>query len=516
MELLFHMTFAIGGLVTGLLLHVVWHKIVQNNGLDTAASIIQTAKQEAEILLKETDLATHNQIVQEKDALEKEIAAAKKDLRESEQRISRRDENLNFRVLQLEKRDQQLRHLKEQLDIAKERVQKRLADLEEAIQSQTQLLQEISGFTKEQAVAMLVKNVEEEVATETARLIEKSMTSARTEASKKAREILALAIQRCAVEHVVENVVCSLEIPGEEMKGRIIGREGRNIRTFQKMTGVDLIIDETPGIITISGFDPIRREIARRAMEKLIADGRIHPARIEEIVELTRQEMDEIILETGRQAAVKENISNLHPRILPLLGKLRFHSVMGQNLLDHTLEIVHLASLLAAEIGLDITLTKRCALLHDIGRSLDHNHEGSHAAAGAEIANKCEEPLELVNAIAAHHEEVPAQSLYAIVLQIAHKIALDRPGTRKEGWDRYLKRLERMEDLALSFPGVEKAYALQAGREIRCVVNCSEVDDSKAVRICRGIAKRIGQESNFPGEVKVVIVRETRIIEYAR
>jgi ribonuclease Y len=497
-------------------MYLAWSRLMHKAGRNTATAIIENAKKEAEMLLKESDLATRDQILREKISLEKEIATARKELLEIEQRLNHKDETLSVRTQQLEKREQQLQYMKEQLDTNKNRLRKRTSELEEAIQSQIQLLQKISGFTKEQAREMLLQKMEEEVEGDASRLTEKIMSAARAEANRKARDILALAIQRCAVDHISDTVVSTIDLPHDDMKGRIIGREGRNIRTFEKATGVDVIIDDTPGIAVVSGFDPIRREIARRAMEKLIIDGRIHPSRIEDVVEATKKEMEDVIMETGKQFAYELNIHNLHMREIQLVGKLNFQSAMGQNLLQHTSEIVHLSSLLAGELGLDITLAKRCAFLHDIGRAVDHNYEGSHAAVGADIAQKCQEPAEVVNAIAAHHEELPARSLYAILLQIAHKIVLERPGSRKEHWERYLKRLERLENVALSFAGIQKAYAIQAGREIRCIVHADKVDDAKAVKLCRNIAKKIGQESSFPGEIKVVIVRETRITEYAK
>lgn len=510
------MTIAAIGFCIGFPIHWLYKKIQDEKHGTTVTAIRENARKQAEQILKDAEITTRTMALQQKEALEQELAQARKELREVEKRLNCKEENLNHRLRQLEKREARVQEMEQEIAKNEKNIQADTAELEKTLQAELKALQEISGYTKEQAQEMLLARLQEEAEQEAAELIQAIMTRAKAEAEEKACQILAMAIQRCAVEHTANSVVATVDLPNDHMKGRIIGREGRNIRTFEKVSGVDVIVDDTPGVVVVSGFDPIRREIARRSMEKLILDGRIHPARIEEVIEETQKEMERLLDETGKQAAYDLNILDVPPREISLIGKLKFQSVMGQNLLHHTMEIAYLVSVMAGELHLDIALAKRCALLHDIGRAVDHTYEGSHALIGAEIAKRCEEGEEVVNAIAAHHEEVPADSLYAVLLQTAHKISLERPGALKEHWDRHLKRLERLENIALSFKGVESAYAILAGREVRCIVNASEVNDFKAIHLCRNIAKKIKEEFVYSGEIKVVVVRETRIIEYAK
>jgi ribonuclease Y len=515
-DFLINMAVAMAGLLLGFILRLIWSKFSEGSAGKDAAAIMENARKEAERIMKEAELTARDEAFRQKESCENEIASSRKELRNIEKRLIAREETVNERANQVEKKDSQLSELKEKLEQEHRELQHRSSELEELVRVEQRTLHEISGLTKQQATEALLAKMEEELEEDTVRLIEKSLSKAKAEAAQKARDILAMAVQRCAVEHTADNVVSTIDIPSDEMKGRIIGREGRNIRTFEKATGIDVIVDDTPGVIVVSGFNVMRREIARRAMEKLILDGRIHPARIEEVVEATKKEMQDIIIEAGKQAAYEANVHNLHPIELELLGKMRFQMAMGQNLIQHTLEVVQLVTIMASELNLDAQLARRCALLHDMGRASDENTESNHAEAGASIAKRCKEPLEVVNAIAAHHEGVPARSLYAILLQIAHSISLDRPGSRKPFLERHLKRLQRMEDLALSFPGVETVYAIQAGREIRCIVNAKEIDDKKAMSLCRSVARKIEEELTYPGEIKITVVRETRIIEYAK
>jgi len=513
---LIHLAIGMAGLILGFVLRVLWSRIMERNAKHDAATIIEEAQKEAEQLLKECELAARDEIFKKKEAFEAEMSAVRKELRVVEKRLMQKEETLNERAVQLEKRDQQLTQLKEHLEQESKQVQDRSHEIETIIEQEQRTLHEISGLSKEQATEILLKKLEEQMESDVAHLIEKTMARARMDAARKARDILALAVQRCAVEHTADNVVSTIDIPNDEMKGRIIGREGRNIRVFEKNTGIDVIVDDTPGVVVVSGFNAVRREIARKSMEKLILDGRIHPGRIEEVVESTKKEMAAIIMETGNQAAYDAGVTHLQTVEIELVGKMKFHLVSGQNLLQHTMEVVQLTAIMAGELNLDISLARRCALLHDIGRVSDETQEGNHAQVGADIAKRCKEHADVVNAVAAHHENVPARSLYAVLLQIAHTICLDRPGARKIALDRHLKRLQRLEDIALSFQGVDFAYAIQSGREVRCIVNATQLDDNKAILLARKIAQKIEEEMTYPGEIKVTVVRETRIIEYAK
>lgn len=507
---------AMSGLLLGFTLRLVWNKVAQGTARNDASMIITEARQNAERILKDAELKAREEGFQQKEVFENEVAAIRKELRNAEKRLIQREETLNERATHLENRESQLNQNKENVQRDEKKLQKRAQELETLIESEQKTLHTLSGLTKEEATQMLLRKLEEQLEENVVGLIEKSMAKARSEATKKGRDILAMALQRCAVDFTADNVVSTIDIPSDEMKGRIIGREGRNIRAFEKATGIDVIVDDTPGVVVVSGFNAIRREIARRAMEKLILDGRIHPARIEEVVEQTKHEMEGIIEETGKQFAYDANVQNLHAMEIELLGKMKYHTLLGQNLLQHTMEVVQLAELMAGELNMDVQLARRCGLLHDIGRVADENQEGNHAQVGADIAKRCKEPMEVVNAIAAHHEDVPARSLYAILLQIAHSISAERPGARKPSLERHIKRLQRLEDLALSFDGVETAYAIQSGREIRCIVNADTIDDNKALILCRQIVRKIEEEMVYPGEIKVAVVRETRIIEYAK
>lgn len=502
--------------MAGFVLHWFWKKIQEEQQGKRLAAVVEEAKNKAQEIVKNAEAAAHGETLRHQELLGQEVEQARGELRELEKRLNCKEENLNYRLRQLAKREEELQSAATEIAGQEKKLQAEIAEVEKTLDAETKELQKISGYTKEQAMEKLLDNLREETEEEAAQYIQKTMSRAKAEADRKACQVLAMAVQRCAVEHTANSVVATIDLPDDHMKGRIIGREGRNIRTFEKVSGVDVIVDDTPGVVVVSGFDPIRREIARRAMEKLILDGRIHPARIEEVMEDTQREMEKVLEETGKQAAYDLNIPDIHPREFKLIGKLKFQSVMGQNLLQHTIEIVHLVSMLAGELHLDIAVAKRCALLHDIGRALDHTYEGSHAAVGAEIAKRCQESEEVVNAIASHHEEVPVISLYGVLLQIAHHVSLDRPGAVKEHWERHLKRLERLENIALSFKGIESAYVVQAGREIRCIVNASKVSDVKAVNLCRNIARKIQQDFVYLGEIKIVVVRETRIIEYAK
>jgi ribonuclease Y len=505
----------LAGLLLGFILHLLWSKISEEAARNEASVIIEEARHSAERLVQEAEIKSQNESFQKKEAFEIEVADIRKELRSVEKRLIYREETLNEKAIFLDSRETDLTNQKESLQKEESLIKKKSQDLEKLITSEQNILHELSGLNKEQATDMLLAKLEEQLEKDVASLIEKYMLKYRAEASKKAKDILTIAVQRCAVEYTAENVVATIDIPSDEMKGRIIGREGRNIRAFEKATGIDVIVDDTPGVVVVSGFNAIRREIARRSMEKLILDGRIHPARIEEIVEQTKAELIDLIMETGKHTSYEVGIHNLSSLEIELLGKMKFYTVIGQNLLQHTIEVVHLTAMLAGELNLDVALAKRAALLHDIGRVADEGQEGNHAQVGADIAKRCKEPMEVINAIAAHHEEVPARSLYAILLQVAHSIAIERLGARKPSLDRHIKRLQRLEDIAIEFPGIESAFVIQSGREIRCIVNADTVNDQKALILCRQLAKKVEEEMTYPGEIKIAMVRETRIIEYA-
>jgi ribonuclease Y len=426
-----------------------------------------------------------------------------------ERRVIQREELLDKKSDVLEKKEESL--TKKQQDI--ETLE---ANVQEVYSKQREELQRISGLTVEAAKQMLLDEVSKEIKHDTAVMIKEYEAKAKEEADKKAREIITCAIQRCAADHVAETTVYVVSLPNDEMKGRIIGREGRNIRTLETLTGVDLIIDDTPEAVILSGFDPIRREVARIALEKLIVDGRIHPARIEEMVEKAKKEVENEIKEEGEQATFETGVLGLHPELIKLLGRLKFRTSYGQNVLKHSIEVAYLAGLMASELGIDPTIAKRAGLLHDIGKAVDHEMEGPHALIGAEVAKKYHESSVVINAIGAHHGDMELQSIESVLVQAADAISAARPGARRETLEAYTKRLEKLEEISNSYEGVEKSYAIQAGREVRIIVKPEEVDDAECVEIARSIVKKIESELEYPGQIKVNVIRETRSIEYAK
>lgn len=473
-----------------------------NEIIDEALKTAETKKREALLEAKEESLKTKNE-------LERETKERRTELQRYEKRVLSKEEAVDKKSDMLEKKESALAAKEEQLT-------KRRTEVENLGTQRMKELERISGLTSEQAKDLLLKTVEDDVKLDTAKLIKELETRAKEEASKKAKEYVVTAIQKCAADHVSETTISVVQLPNDEMKGRIIGREGRNIRTLETLTGVDLIIDDTPEAVILSSFDPIRREIARIALEKLIVDGRIHPARIEEMVERAQKEVEVMMREAGEEAALEVGVHGIHPELIKLLGKMKFRTSYGQNALKHSIEVAHLSGLLAGEIGVDIRVAKRAGLLHDIGKSVDHEQEGSHIQIGVDLCKKYKESAIVVNAVAAHHGDVAPESLIACLVQAADAISAARPGARRETLEAYTNRLKQLEDISNSYKGVEKSFAIQAGREIRIIVMPEQISDADMVLLARDVSKQIENELEYPGQIKVSVVRESRCVEYAR
>jgi ribonuclease Y len=476
---------------------------------DAAKRLVEDAKREADRVQREAVIEAKEEAIRQKNDAEREIRDRRNEIQNREKRLSQREETLDRKAESLEKKDETLRGREKDID-------KLQSDVEQVKARQLSELERISALDREQAKAILMKHVEDESRQEAAALVRAIETEAKEDGDKKARDIVALAIQRCAADHVTETSVSVVSLPNDEMKGRIIGREGRNIRAFETLTGIDLIIDDTPEAVILSGFDPVRREVARVALEKLIADGRIHPARIEETVEKANKEVEARIREEGEQAAFEAGVAGLHPELIKLLGRLRFRTSYGQNVLRHSLEVTHLAGAMAAELGASAAIAKRAGLIHDIGKAVDHEVEGTHTAIGVELGKKYRETNEVVQAIAAHHGDVEPSSVEAVLVAAADAISAARPGARRETLEAYIKRLEKLEEIADSFDGVDKAYAIQAGREVRIIVKPEKIDDLTASRLAKDIVKRIESELEYPGQIKVTVIRETRAVDIAK
>ncbi len=476
---------------------------------DAAKRLVEDAKREADRVRREAVIEAKEEAIRQKNDAEREIRDRRNEVQNREKRLSQREETLDRKSESLEKKDETLRGREKDID-------KLQSDVEQVKARQLSELERISALDREQAKAILMKHVEDESRQEAAALVRAIETEAKEDGDKKARDIVALAIQRCAADHVTETSVSVVSLPNDEMKGRIIGREGRNIRAFETLTGIDLIIDDTPEAVILSGFDPVRREVARVALEKLIADGRIHPARIEETVEKANKEVEARIREEGEQAAFEAGVAGLHPELIKLLGRLRFRTSYGQNVLRHSLEVTHLAGAMAAELGASAAIAKRAGLIHDIGKAVDHEVEGTHTAIGVELGKKYRETNDVVQAIAAHHGDVEPSSVEAVLVAAADAISAARPGARRETLEAYIKRLEKLEEIADSFDGVDKAYAIQAGREVRIIVKPEKIDDLTASRLAKDIVKRIESELEYPGQIKVTVIRETRAVDIAK
>ena len=474
-----------------------------------AREIIDDAVKTAEAKKKESLLEIKEESIKNKNELEKETKERRSELQRYEKRVLSKEETLDKKSEAIERREAGFTAKEEEL-------RQREAKVEELSQQRVQELERISGLTSEQAKEYLLKTVEEDVKHDTAKMIKELEAQAKEEADKKAKEYVVTAIQRCAADHVAETTISVVQLPSDEMKGRIIGREGRNIRTLETLTGVELIIDDTPEAVVLSGFDPIRREVARIALEKLIVDGRIHPARIEEMVEKAQKEVDTMIREEGEAAALEVGVHGIHPELIKLLGRMKFRTSYGQNALKHSVEVAQLSGLLAGEIGLDVRLAKRAGLLHDIGKSIDHDVEGSHIQIGVDLCRKYKESATVINAVEAHHGDVEPETLIACVVQAADTISAARPGARRETLETYTNRLKQLEDITNQFKGVDKSFAIQAGREIRVMVVPEQVSDADMVLLARDIAKQIEDELEYPGQIKVNVIRESRVTDYAK
>lgn len=497
----------------GIAVGIVYRKKVAEATIGSAQQeatrIVNDAVSKAESKKKEAILEAKDEIHRQRNELEKELRERRSEVQRQERRLSQKEESLDRKMENIEKKDEQLNNKIKAAD-------KKAEEIELVKRSQIEMLEKISGFNKEQAKDYLLKTLESDLVHEKAVKVMEYEQKTKDEADEKAREIIATAIQRCAADHSADATVSVVALPNDEMKGRIIGREGRNIRTLETITGVDLIIDDTPEAITVSCFDPVRREIARLTLEKLIADGRIHPTRIEELYEKSKREVEHTIKQTGERAAIDAGVNGIHPELIKQLGKLKYRTSYGQNVLNHSLEVSYLAGLMAAELGADVKTAKRAGLLHDIGKALDHEMEGSHIELGVEYAKKYKENDSVVHAIEAHHGDVEARTIVACLVQAADAISAARPGARRENLQNYIKRLEKLEEITTSFPCVEKSYAIQAGREVRIMVKPDAVSDDEMVLVARDIVKKIEDELEYPGQIKVNVIRENRVIDVAK
>ena len=497
------------GIVAGYFLRKVLAEAKISSAEAAAGKIIEEANQEAKAIKREKQLEAKEEAHKLRTDIERESRERRNELQRMERRLTQKEDSLDRKTTFIEKKEEELRRKEEEN-------RRTEAKLQQLHQQQRSELERISAMSMEEAKETILQRARDETTHEMAMMVKDIEERAKGEAAKKSREIVTMAIQRCAADHASEATVSVVSLPNDEMKGRIIGREGRNIRALETLTGIDLIIDDTPEAVILSGFDPIRREIARIALEKLVSDGRIHPARIEEIVEKTRKEVESQIREEGERATFETGVHGLHPELVFTLGKLRYRTSYGQNVLQHSIEVSHLAGTMAGELDLDVAFAKRAGLLHDIGKATDHESEGSHVIAGADLVKRYKEPAAIINAVAAHHGDVEFQTLEAVLIQAADAISASRPGARRETLEAYIKRLEKLEGIADSFDGVDKSYAIHAGREIRIMVKPERIDDLRAAQLAREIAKKVEGDLEYPGQIKVNVIRETRAIDYAK
>ena len=500
-------------LAIGILLGITYRKKVAeskiNSAEEEAKKIVNTAKTEAENLKKAKIIEAKEEIVNSRNELDQEIKERRGEVQKQETRLIQKEENLDKRSANFEKKE-------EDLELRIKELEDKKQEIEKLYDQEIQELQRIASLTKDEAKATLLNEVEKDIVAEKAAIIREANQKAKEDANKTAKELLTYAVQKCAADHSQETTVSIVALPSDEMKGRIIGREGRNIKALETLTGVDLIIDDTPEAVVLSGFDPLRREVAKIALEKLIDDGRIHPAKIEEVVEKAKQEIEETIKSEGERAVLETGVIGLHPDLVKLIGKLKYRTSYGQNVLNHSIEVSNLARIMADELGLDAKLARRAGLLHDIGKALDHDMEGTHVEIGVEILKKYKENPLVINAVEAHHEDVEPQTLEAVLIQAADAISASRPGARRETLEAYIKRLQNLEEIADSFDGVEKSFAIQAGREVRIIVKPDKISDDQMTILARDVAKKVENEMDYPGQIKVNVIRETRIVDYAK
>ncbi|HXD49102.1 MAG TPA: ribonuclease Y [Gemmatimonadaceae bacterium] len=483
---------------------------------ETSRRIVGEAERDAENLRKSALVAGKEELIKHREQFESEVRGRREEVERDERRLSERENVLDRKFELLEQRDKELGKRASDFGRREKAVQDREQELERLMSDERRRLEQMAGMSAQDAKNELIRRMEEEAQADAANRIREIRESAKRNAEREGKKIIALAIQRIAAEHTAESTVSAVSLPNDEMKGRIIGREGRNIRAFELATGVDVIIDDTPDTVVVSCFDPVRRETARLALEKLVSDGRIHPGRIEEVVNKSRKEIETQIVETGEQAAYDAGVHGLHPELIKLVGRMRWRTSYGQNILQHSKEVAWLAGIMAAELGLDVPMARRGALLHDVGKVLTHEHEGTHVQLGVEVATKYHEHPLIVNCIAAHHDDVPHESEISVLVQAADAISGSRPGARREAFETYVKRLEGLEKIASSYKGVEKVFAIQAGREVRVIVLPDDVDDNRMTTMSEEIARRIEAELQYPGQIKVVLIRETRAVDYAR
>ena len=495
-----------------------WQDRLRLTGATSRAQhLLDSARSQADTLSKEAELRAKDELIARRESLNREFDQKLDTLRDQERRLEKRENALEQRDDALAQRERELEHQKKRLAERQELLARKLKDAESLVQQQTERLHEIAGLTREQAERALLERLESQLSGAMAERIQRFEQELRATTEERAQRILATAIHRYAAEHTADSTVSTVDIPSDDMKGRIIGREGRNIRTFEKITGVDVIVDDTPGVVIVSAFDNVRRETARLALNKLILDGRIHPSRIEEVVRETQAEMEKHVLEVGRRAAEDAGVAPLHEKLAQMLGRLKFRTSYSQNVLQHSVEVAHLCGMIADELGLDGSLARRCGLLHDIGKAADHEMEGGHPKIGAELARRYGETNKhVLHAIAGHHDDVTVDHVYTVLVAAADAISAARPGARRETLEKYVKRLEHLEAVASGFPGVEQAYAIQAGREVRVIANAQQTSDAQAIKMCHDIARAIEEQLDYPGEIKVTVVRETRAVEFAK